>query len=335
MAHTAMVGTVRRVGGAAADSRALRSSVLAELRRAVPFDAFVWALTDPETSVGIDPFATVPPALMPDLPALIRLKYLTGANRWTTLTTAARLADPAASLGWRELLHAHGVTDVASAVFRDRYGCWGFLDLWRTGGVFTPAELALLDAVSPSLVTDLRRCQAATFVAAAAQRSPGPVVLLLTPDLRVVEQTAQTREHLLRLLPPAAGAEPVPAGAYNVAAQLLAAEAGVDPGPAWARVHGSGGRWLTFRAARLGAYIAVTVEEATAGERSAVLARACALTPRETELLTLLTTGADTRTVAAAMFLTPNTVQDHLKSVFAKTGTNSRRTLLARALGRL
>jgi DNA-binding CsgD family transcriptional regulator len=37
--------------------------------------------------------------------------------------------------------------------------------------------------------------------------------------------------------------------------------------------------------------------------------------------------------VARQMFVSGNTVQDHLKSVFAKTATRSRRTLLARALG--
>jgi DNA-binding CsgD family transcriptional regulator len=33
------------------------------------------------------------------------------------------------------------------------------------------------------------------------------------------------------------------------------------------------------------------------------------------------------------MFLSGHTVQDHLKSIFAKTGTRTRRTLLSRALG--
>jgi DNA-binding CsgD family transcriptional regulator len=33
------------------------------------------------------------------------------------------------------------------------------------------------------------------------------------------------------------------------------------------------------------------------------------------------------------MFVSENTVQDHLKSIFTKTATRSRRILLARALG--
>jgi DNA-binding CsgD family transcriptional regulator len=33
------------------------------------------------------------------------------------------------------------------------------------------------------------------------------------------------------------------------------------------------------------------------------------------------------------MFLSEHTVQDHLKSIFAKTATHSRRTLLALTLG--
>ena len=46
-----------------------------------------------------------------------------------------------------------------------------------------------------------------------------------------------------------------------------------------------------------------------------------------------LATRSDTRELARRMRLSEHTVQDHLKSVFAKTGTRSRRDLLARALG--
>ena len=67
--------------------------------------------------------------------------------------------------------------------------------------------------------------------------------------------------------------------------------------------------------------------------RASRRARCTGLSARETELLGHLATGADTRDLAGRMFLSAHTVQDHLKSVFDKTGTRSRRLLLARALG--
>ena len=82
-----------------------------------------------------------------------------------------------------------------------------------------------------------------------------------------------------------------------------------------------------------GRHIAVTIEESTPAERMALYGRACGLTERERELLGLLAAGSDTRQVAERMYLSGHTVQDHLKSVFAKTGTHSRRALLSRALG--
>ena len=59
--------------------------------------------------------------------------------------------------------------------------------------------------------------------------------------------------------------------------------------------------------------------------------QACGLTSRETELLHYLVTGAATRDKAGHMFVSEHTVQDHLKSIFAKTATPH--TLLARSLG--
>ena len=47
----------------------------------------------------------------------------------------------------------------------------------------------------------------------------------------------------------------------------------------------------------------------------------------------LLATGSDTRDLAQRMSVTEHTIQDHLKSIFAKTSSHNRRTLLSRALG--
>jgi DNA-binding CsgD family transcriptional regulator len=61
--------------------------------------------------------------------------------------------------------------------------------------------------------------------------------------------------------------------------------------------------------------------------------RSHGLTAREADVLRHLTGGCDTRAVAHVMSISELTVQDHLKSVFLKTGTSSRGELLAKCLG--
>jgi len=329
----------------------LRSEVLRELGGLFDFDAHVWLLTDPVTSVGCSPLADVP--VGEELPKLIRLKYLTDVNRWTRLATVptrarslveATSGNPQLSLVWREMLNELGVVDVASTVFADRHGSWGFLDLWRRkpAGRFEPDVIGFLADVSASIAGGLRRCQAATFAApaVAAQRAMGPVVLLLDDQLRILSQTAASDDWLRVLVPPAHGRPPIPASAYNVAAQLIASERLVDMNPALVRVHLTEGFWVTIRAARLsrsdgqgGGGIAVTIEEASPVDRLEVFSLAFSLSARERELVTLLASGGGTAEVSERLFVSENTVQDHLKSIFQKTSTHSRRTLLSRALG--
>jgi DNA-binding CsgD family transcriptional regulator len=354
----AAVERIERICARETDPTILRASILDEVRQQVGFDAYAWLLTDPDSWVGAAPLAEIP--RLGDLPRLIRLKYLTPVNRWTALPTgatsllAATGGDPSRSLVWRELLHGYGLVDVASMVFRDPYGCWGFLDLWRIGGqrsAFTPEELGWLGERGPAITTALRRSQAATFHPVAGHGDPrptpapdsagrrGPVVLLLSPDLEVLSQTDETDAYLRALLPPDDRAAPVPAAAYNVAAQLLAVEEGVDDHPATARVHLSGGHWITLRAGRLPggpdgrSPIAVSIEPTSPDDRAALFARCAGLSARETEILRRLAAGADTRALAARLFLSEYTVQDHLKSIFVKTGCRTRLELIAHATG--
>jgi DNA-binding NarL/FixJ family response regulator len=337
---------IERVGREYSGSRALRRALLEGIGRNVGFDAYAWLLCDPETEVGCDPVADVP--CMPELPKLIRLKYATDTNRWTRMRTpVARLLDatrgrPEHSLVWRDLLAAHDVVDVASMVFRDRFGCWAFLDLWRMGSVapFTDRESDSLRAIASPVTAALRRAQAETFhIADAAQAPDGPAVLVLSPDLRVRAQTPETEAYLRALVPPAADRQPIPAGAYNVGAQLLASEDGVDSHPPRARVHLGQGVWLTLRAARIvesdetDPDIAVTIEPTSPNERMGLFSLAHGLTKRETEIVAACARGTDTRGLANELFVSENTIQDHFKSIFAKTRTRPRGELLAIARG--
>jgi DNA-binding CsgD family transcriptional regulator len=342
------IDRIRRIcASAALDDRSLRVAILDEIRPVVAFDAFVWLLTDPETEVGCSPLADVP--CLPELPRLIMLKYLTPINRWTRVQApVARLHEstggrPDRSLVWNSLLNRYAVTDVATTVFRNRQGCWSFLDLWRINPSlpFTESEAEFLASIAKPLTEGLQRSLAATFtLKSRAIPGAGPVVLILSPELEVRAQTAGTDEYLRVLIPPGQERPPIPAAAYNVSAQLLAVEAGVDQHPPSARVHLSDGVWLTLRAARLAIPeragdpdIAVTIEKSSPTERLDLFSRAHALSAREAELLRHLIVGADTHLTAQRMFVSENTVQDHLKSIFAKTATSNRRTLMARAVG--
>ena len=348
---------IEAIGTASLDATDLRRQALTVLREVVDFGAYVWMLTDPVTAVGAAPLADAP--CMQELPALIKAKYATPVNRWTDLqqrTSPTALlndaveGDLARSRVWREVMSRYGIRDVASTVFADRFGCWGFLDLWRdqTSGPFTPSDAAFIDSLATSLTTALRECQARTFVEAAAprRRSPGPVVLTLDQDLQITSRTAASQSWLDALLPPGPQGRAIPASVYNVAAQLLAVEAGIDDRPASTRVHLSDGFWLTLRAARLASdppesdsltpgtgNIVVTIEEASATERMDLFSRAVGLTAREYELLGWLATGSDTRAMARQMSLSEHTIQDHLKSIFSKTGSRDRLSVLSRALG--
>jgi DNA-binding CsgD family transcriptional regulator len=341
-----LTAAVEHIAVTGADDRVLRAEIVDVIKRFVSFDAYAFLLTDPATAVGCSPLAEVPD--LATLPDLIRLKYLTSVNRWTELPASgcaslqqATAGRPEQSLLWREHLAGLGIVDVVSVVFTDRFGWWGFLDLWRRNGQFTADEVAALAGARPAITSRLRSVQAAGFAAAgniAGQRGPG--ALVLSPGLAVRAQTPQTQDWLATLVPTSSGRGPVPASAYNVAAQLLATESGVDAHPPQARVHLGAGARLTLRADRVAGEesvenrdIVVTMEASSPSEQRDIFSRSHALTGREDQLLRHLAEGVDTRTVARLMSISEHTVQDHLKSVFTKTSTSSRRELLAKSVG--
>lgn len=321
-------------------AKALRQGLLALVRERIPFDGYVFPLTDPVTKVATAPLADVPMLPWPRLPEMIRWRYLTLVTRWDTL-----LGQPARSLMgstdspeesplWRNVQSDLGIVDTATMAFGDRYGAWGCLELVRTSAPFTATELALLTSLQATVTAGLRAAVARTFVDPADQLVPvGPAVVVLAPDLSVRTQTEAAAQALLQLLPPDEPMAPIPAAAYNVGAALVAQEEGVPIGEPWSRVHLGGSRWVTIKASRLGDDIAVTIEPSAAPERMDLFARSHGLSLREAEILGLLGGGLDTREIAGSLFLSEHTVNDHVKAMLAKAGARTRQVMLARVVG--
>lgn len=296
-------------------SKALREQVLALIP--IRFDAHVFALVDPVTHVGTSPHADVPMLPWPRLPELIRRRYASGRSVGPTAVSGV----------WDPMLAEVGMADTAAVGFADRYGEWGFLELWRATP-FSDAELGVLTSLAPAVTAGLRASVARTFVDPAEQLLPvGPAVVILGPDLQVRTRTEAAAETLLRLLPPDEPTQPVPAAAYNVAAALLAGR------EASARIHLGGSRWVTVKASSLGDDIAVSIEPSTPAERTDLFARASGLSVRQSEVLDLLAAGFDTKEIAEVLVLSDHTVNDHVKAILAKTGARTRGALMSRALG--
>jgi len=100
------------------------------------------------------------------------------------------------------------------------------------------------------------------------------------------------------------------------------------------RTHG--GSWLLVNASclrqadgRLG-QTAVVVSPAKASEVAPLIVQAYELTPREVDVTRALARGLSTNEIAGVLHLSRYTVQDHLKSVYEKTGVSTRGELVAK-----
>jgi DNA-binding CsgD family transcriptional regulator len=99
-----------------------------------------------------------------------------------------------------------------------------------------------------------------------------------------------------------------------------------------ARVLSRAGTWVVLHGACLvdgGAQrVAVIVEPAHPARIYPLLMAAYQFTERERDVTELVLRGASTTQIADQLFVSPHTVQQHLKNIFAKTGVRSRRDLV-------
>lgn len=116
------------------------------------------------------------------------------------------------------------------------------------------------------------------------------------------------------------------------AVALRASRPADSHGPAAARVRTAGGQWLTIRAASLdaGQRVAVVIERMPRSEVVSLVLAAHGLTVRESEVATHALLGLSTQDVSEILGISEYTVQDHMKSIFDKTGVSSRKELAAR-----
>lgn len=111
---------------------------------------------------------------------------------------------------------------------------------------------------------------------------------------------------------------------------------GAGDGTAGTRVRTRQGRWLVCHASCLRqpdgtvGNVALVIEPAQPAAIAPVVVEAYDLTSREQQIVGLIARGAATGEIADELFLSPHTVRDHVKAIFAKAGVSSRGELTAK-----
>jgi DNA-binding CsgD family transcriptional regulator len=243
------------------------------------------------------------------------------------------------SARWREVCRPAGLRDELRAALVVDGVCWGGLDLARkpSSADFSQQEAAYVAELSAPIAVGLR----ASLVADNPQIEDaafGPGLLILSDDMKpdAISSAAEGWLRQLRELE-SSWMGPLPSAVYVVATRLRQLESGADVLPDLmprARVQLRSGQWLAVQASRLTTssgrrQVAVIVEPAGASEIAPLIVSAYALTHRETEIAQLVLKGLSTKEIANTLFISPLTVQQHLKIIFDKVGVRSRRQLVS------
>ncbi len=261
------------------------------------------------------------------------------SRRGTSTLYEAAGGDLSRSRAWKEYLQPYGADQELLVALRTQDGeAWGMLGLYREPDrpQFDAEELDFLRAVSAHLAEGARR---GLLVGEATdpEGPEAPGLVILTDDW-TVESLTPGVERWLAELPDgdwdARGRLP-PAVLAVAGRALRIVERGETLGEvAVARVLSRAGRWLVLHGAALEAAgarrVAVIIEPAQPARISSLLMAAYGLTEREQDVTRVVLRGDSTAQIAVELSVSPHTVQQHLKSVFEKTGVHSRRELVGK-----
>lgn len=309
------------------------------VRRAVPYDATCWATVDPQTNM-LTGSITLHFDPAPDVEARFAETEAEGSDLHSfhqligRPSPIARLSDAgraaiSASPRLAEIYRPLGFSHELRAAFTADGSCWGVAGLLRGAGGsdFSDDEVTFFESATAVIASGIRR--AVLAAPGSGGPAPGSAVIVVAHDGTVTATTPKAREVL---------SDPTQSGNRRVGLAVRSVVAAVrlrDVDHASARVRDRNGAWMTVTAAPLedgqtNRQVVVTIESTPGSDLAALLLAAHGLTRREQEVCREILAGRSTAEIAATLFISANTVQDHLKSVFDKVGIRTRRELVAR-----
>ncbi|MFI9532714.1 LuxR C-terminal-related transcriptional regulator [Nocardia fusca] len=331
---------------AAPDAASLFAVTSDRLRRVAPFDAAVWVATDPINGLTAAPvrIENLQPGgcgiyweseFLAD--AVNPFRHLTKSPVPVSGLREATGDRPWSSPLYRDFMRPRGFDDELRAVFRVDGRPWGQLSLFRGRGraPFRAEDMAVVGSLSSPMAQRLRSYARSTEAPRQPFDTPGMLLFDRAGNLRSINDEA--RGFLADMLPGPRAATPsgidLPLPVWIRSTVGRARETG---GNARIRIRARTGGWLICHASRLrGAedtdgMTAMTIGPAPVSEIATLVVAAYELTPREREVTELIARGLSTTEIARLLFLSPHTVRDHVKAVFAKVAVASRGELVAK-----
>ena len=313
-----------------------------ELAHAVAFDwRPCWFTLDPASLVLTSHFNEDIEALDPEVfhneyveDDFNKMAELAVAGEEVATLERATSGDPARSRRYRDLLSEYGLGHELVAILRAGGACWGSVALYREKGSedFGDDDLDFIRSAAPALAEGARRgllIGEAHDVHDAQSGDRAPAVVVFDASLGVQSTTASADHWLVEL---GGAADRVPDAVRAVAAAALDPNAGSVTDLPFARLRTRSGTWAFIHGSTLAGSppsVVVIIEAASHDRLGPLLMAVYGLTEREQAVVRQVLRGASTGEAAATLHLSAYTVQDHLKSIFDKTGVRSRRQLLA------
>jgi DNA-binding CsgD family transcriptional regulator len=326
----------------AQDPLRLLECVAALVRAEIPYAVAGWLLVDPETLLinGVHAESVTREQHL----ALIECelteddenKFFDLASRDVPAASlsAATGGDLSRSVRWKRIYEPCGYGDELRAVFATGSTAWGHACLTRRASdpFFSVTEVKLLAGLCPHIGHGIRTSLLLSGMSTDPVGAASPALVVLADDGCVESISAEAREWLGPLDDEGMESTIV---LHEVAQQSRVLARDGAGRIACARTRARNGDWLVVRGARLegprpgAGRTALVLEPARRSDIAPVLMRLHQLTDRERQVTQMLLTGMPIHAIAAKLWITPETLRGHIKTVFAKLGVNSRPQLAA------
>jgi DNA-binding CsgD family transcriptional regulator len=313
-----------------------REDILKQIKKHIPFDAYCFSLIDPYRLLSSGAVTHEGIELIHD--SLFSNEYqVNDYNQFIDLMMENR---PVASL----YETTHGQPEVSEryrtilepAVFMDEGKCWGQLALFRSKAQvhFKPDEIKWLYSILSLTTASLKQFYLQGVEKDWSYAPSETGIMMLSEELELIgaNETALELLELLRAEEQIVGPT-LPRSIRVLCKSNHGEEKTTSPSRSNLLVYVPTGYYVSIEANALLNYegklqFAISFQKATANDLIPLLSDAYHLSLREREVLTQILRGSSTKEISQALYISPYTVQDHLKSIFAKTKVTTRRELI-------